>query len=485
MFIGRERETGVLKEAINSERAEFVAVWGRRRVGKTYMIEQVSEKSKGIFFSVMGLKNGKLAEQLELFTREVSRVFYNQAPLETPRRWLDMFALLTDALQKKRDDEPIILFLDELPWMDSRNSKLLQYLDYYWNQFWSKDKRIKLIICGSAASWMVKKVIKAKGGLHNRVTQTIRLNPFTLKETKAYLEANKIKLSLNQVLQIYMCIGGIPFYLSKLKKGLSSGQNIEQLAFVRDGFLLGEFDNLFSALFDYADSYVEVVKKLAKSRSGIGKTKLLKMLGKEFQGKKGLEVLDNLEESGFIQSFVPHFHKKQGIYYRVIDEYVMFYLTWIEPIKSTLSSSNIEAGYWLSQKNHPAWHVWVGYAFESVCYKHLSQIRKGLQIQPNAIANSWRYVPRAGGEERGAQIDLLFDRPDGVITVCEIKYSEKPFVVDKAVVINLLNKVEVFQKKTGTNKDVFIALITSSNLKETQYASEYVSGHLSLENFLL
>lgn len=480
MIIGRKKEETLLKQSLNSGKAEFIAVWGRRRVGKTFLIEQVCKQTKSIYFNAIGLRKGTLNDQLEAFTKELSKTFFNQAPITTPKRWADMFELLTEALQQQKPNKKIILFIDELPWLDTRNSKLLQYLDFYWNKHWSKDKRVKLIICGSAASWMVKKIIKDKGGLHNRVTQAIRLNPFSLQETKAYLLSNKIKLNEQQILQIYMSIGGIPFYLSKISKGLSATQNIEQLAFQADSFLQGEFDNLFAALFDDHAPYVNAIKTIAEKRSGIGKTQLLKQLGEKFQGKKGIEILDNLEESGFIQSFTPHFHKKQGIYYRVIDEYAIFYLAWIEPIKSSLQSNALAQGYWQAMTNQAAWHTWAGYAFESVCYKHLAQIRQSLAIEPTAIANSWRHAPRKNSEENGAQIDLLFDRNDGVITLCEIKYSQKPFAIDKATAKNLINKINTFKKITGTKKEIFITMITSQGLKETMYSSELVSNEVCL-----
>ena len=315
-----------------------------------------------------------------------------------------------------------------------KNLCFCRALDYYWNQHWSNDKRIKLIVCGSSASWIIHKIINNKGGLHNRITRKIYLEPFTLSDTKRFLENQGIKLKNQQILMIYMVTGGVPYYLSYIEKGLSAAQIIEKLAFTEKGVLLEEFDNLFSSLFDHSEVYIQLIKTIANRRYGIGQRELLQTIGTSVMGSVGIKALKDLEETGFIMSFMPHYHKRQGIYYRLIDEYTYFYLKWIEPIKKTLQRKSLDKGNWQAMQKTPEWHNWLGYAFEAICYKHISAIRKALSISPDAIANAWRYVPRKSEKDRGAQIDLLFDRQDDAITLCEIKYSDDPFVITKEYV---------------------------------------------------
>lgn len=407
---GRINEIKVLGQLYNSHRPELLALYGRRRVGKTFLIKQYFlDKEDAIFFNVTGAKDGTFHEQIGHFIKQIGKVFYGGAALKAGKNWDETFEILTNAIEQAHNKK-IVLFFDELPWMATRNSRILQAVDYYWNQYWSNDPRIKLIICGSSASWIIHKIIKNKGGLYNRITRKMHLKPFKLNETKHFLQQSGIKLNNEQILSLYMVTGGIPHYLSHIEPGLSAMQIIEQLAFSEEGLLREEFNDIFASLFNDHDDHIRIIKAIANQRYGIGKNELLKKLDKSLLGKKGITILDELEESGFIISFKPHFHKRQGLYYRLIDEYTAFYLKWIEPLKHTLQTQSLDKGNWQSIHNSPEWYSWLGYTFETVCYKHISEIRRALAIDPGAIANSWRYVPRKGDENRGAQIDLLFDR---------------------------------------------------------------------------
>lgn len=482
-LIARDEEIKTLTQLFNSNKPEFLALYGRRRVGKTYLIRQFFKKKKdAIFFNVTGSKKGSIEEQINHFTDQLGEVFYEGANLNRGKNWDETFKALTKAIKNAPKGKKIILFFDELPWMATRNSRLLEALDYYWNQHWSNDKRIKLIICGSSASWIINKIIKNKGGLHNRITRKIYLEPFNLSETKSFLYKNGIKLNNKQILQIFMVTGGVPYYLSQIEKGLSATQNIEKLAFSKKAFLLDEFDNLFSSLFDDGDVHIKIVKIIAKNRYGIGKRKLLEAIGKEAVGSSGSKKLKELEETGFIISFKPLYHKRKGIYYRLVDEFSLFYLKWIDPIVDLLQKKALDHGNWQAMQTTPEWYSWQGYAFEMVCYKHLSEIRKALNVSPTAIASSWRYVPSKRSEQRGAQIDLLFDRKDDSITLCEIKYADEPFVLTKEYVNALKRKIEVFKNVTRTKKQLFLSLISANGLKENYYADDLVSGVATLED---
>ena len=482
-LIGRQQEIGILEQMYQSTNAEFLALYGRRRIGKTYLIREFFKNKPTLFFDVSGSKEGALQEQINHFTQRLQKVFYPGATLTPAKNWDGAFAALTNAIENVSTKQKIVLFFDELPWMATKNSKLLQSLDYYWNQHWSKDKRIMLIICGSSASWIIQKIVKNKGGLHNRLTRKIYLAPFNLAETKNFMLAMKLKFTDLQILLLYMVMGGVPYYLSKIPKHLSVAQIIQNLAFQPRSFLLEEFDNLFASLFDANDDfYVKAVKLVASHREGMGKNELLKKIGSAALGSTGIKKLQELEETGFIKSFKPYFHERQGIYYRVIDEYVLFYLKWIEPIRQSLQEDALAPDNWEAMQLTPEWHSWLGYAFEAVCYKHLTLIRKALGLNSMAVANSWRYVPRKGSSEQGAQIDLLFDRKDDAVTLCEIKYSQKPYVLNKETVETLNRKLKVFKEKTRTKKQILLALIAVNGVKNNAYVDDLLSGIVTLED---
>jgi AAA+ ATPase superfamily predicted ATPase len=481
-LIAREEECKTLQSLLDSNRPEFLALYGRRRIGKTYLIREFYKDKDAIFFNVTGTKDAKLKVQIEHFTLQIGEVFLGGIMPKSEKTWDETFKTLNDAIVRASKDKKIILFLDELPWMATKNSGLIRTIEYYWNQYWSNDNRIKLIICGSSASWIINKIIKNKGGLHNRVTRKIRLEPLNLSGTKKFLSAQGAQLNNRQILQVYMLTGGVPYYLNYVEKNMSAAQIIEKLAFSKGSILLEEFDNLFSSLFEDSDIHVALIREIAKSRSGIGKRFLLDKIGKSHMGGGGISKLDELEEAGFIMRLKPHFHKRRGIYYRLSDEYTSFYLHWIEPIRESLQVQSLETGNWQEIQNSPAWNNWLGYAFESVCYKHISQIRKKLSVSPTAIANSWRYVPVKNSQENGAQIDLLMDRRDGAMTIFEIKYSDKPFLITKEYAKNLTNKRDIFIKKTRTQKQIFIVMMTSSGLIENPYSDELINGVVTLDD---
>jgi AAA+ ATPase superfamily predicted ATPase len=484
-IIGRRAESLALENILNSNRPEFIAIYGRRRVGKTYLVREFFKKKKVIFFNATGAKEGTILEQIEHFTQEIGNVFYGGAPLKPAKTWNETFALLTKSIKSLGKNKKVVLFLDEIPWMATKKSRLLQSLDYYWNQYWSNESGIKLIICGSSASWIINKIINDRGGLHNRITRSAMLiEPLKLSDTKELLNSQGVKLNNGQIVQVYMLTGGVPYYLSNVPKGKSASQIIEQLAFTKNSLLINEFDNLFSSLFNNHEIYEELIRVIANYQYGIGQEELFKLIDKNIKGSLGLTKLNELEEAGFIARFTPHLHKKRGIYYKVIDEYSLFYLKWIEPIKSSLLKESLEPGYWEQQQNSAGWKNWSGLAFESICYKHLPEIRKALKLNTGVIPSTWRYSPTKGSAQDGAQIDLLFDRNDDAITVCEIKYSNAPFVIDKQYYKLLKNRIDIFKNVTRTNKQVFLSLISANGVKETIY-SEEIDGIVTLDDLFM
>jgi uncharacterized protein len=485
-IIGRSSEQEILSAFLKSDKPEFLAVYGRRRVGKTFLISNFFGRADCLFFYAAGIQNASLGEQINEFTDRIGHTFYGGARLATFERWLDVFKELTVAIDKVPPDKKVVLFFDEFPWMATKKSKLLQALDYYWNRFWSHDRRLKLIICGSAASWVIKNIINNKGGLYNRVTRVMQLESFTLAQTKAFLKASGIYLDEQRILSLYMVFGGVPFYLGLIDKGLSVEQNIDKQCFRLKGALFNEFDNLFGSLFQHASVYQKIVRVLAEHRYGLGQKQLIKACNLP-DGGNTIRKFQDLENAGFITSFIPYRHQEKGVYYKVTDEFILFYLHWIEPSISTIKKQRDITGYWCAKTGSATWNSWTGYAFEAVCYKHVSNIRMALQINAGAEVGSWRYAPRLlkAKEERGAQIDLLFDRDDDAVTLCEIKYCKDPFVVDKHYAGVLLNKKKVYQQQTGTKKQLFLALITANGIKPTMYSEEIIANVVTLMDLFL
>lgn len=484
-IIGRDEEQLELSEFLFSNSPEFLAIYGRRRVGKTFLIRSYFENQPCVFFNTTGMKNGSLKNQIKHFTQQIGQVFYQGALLKASKNWDDTFEVLTKAIQSVSNNKKVVLFLDEFPWMSTKNSKLLQTLDYYWNQHWSQNSNIKLIICGSSASWIIDKIVHNKNGLHNRITRNIHLEPFNLRDTKRFLYSLGVKLNIKQITNLYMVMGGIPYYLQKIKKTLSSVQNIELLAFRKKSFLLEEFENLFFSLFEDAELYIETIRFIANHPQGVNQEVILKHLGNRLKGEKGMKILKGLINSNFIMRFKPIYHQSKGIYYKVIDEYTLFYLYWIEPIKDTLQEKGLIKGYWEKIQDSPSWYSWSGYAFESICYKHLSQISYALQLNPTAIPGTWKYSPLKKSTDHGAQIDLLFDRNDDSITVCEIKYTKEPFTIDRLYAEQLQKKINVFKNKTNTNKQIFMTMISCNGIKKTMYSEEMITKLVTLEDLFL
>jgi len=484
-LIARLEECELLKAMLHSDQAEFLALYGRRRIGKTFLIQNFFAKQKCLFFRVTGQKNGSLQEQIRGFTASISQAFYQGAELNGKDNWFDAFESLRLAiLTNSKPDQKIVLFFDEFPWMVGRKSRLLETLEYFWNHYWSNEPLIKLIICGSSAAWIIRKIINQKGGLHNRITRKIQLKPFKLKELKAFLASKGLRLNHKQITEIYMATGGVPYYLASVMKGQTSTQIIDLLAFRQDGLLFNEFDNLFSSLFEDSQAYIDLLRLVSKSRYGLEQSELIK--GAQLSsGGTAVKKLNELVQTGFLMKFKPHFHKKRGTYYRLIDEYTHFYLSWIEPIKNTLLNESMDPGYWEHLHGTPAWNAWAGYSFESICYQHLSEIRKALGLNPTAIPDTWRYLPKKEESMTGAQIDLLFDRRDDAINLCEIKFTDKPFVLDKAEAINLKNKMEVFVKKTGTLKQIFLTLISAQGIKPSLYSEEMITQVVTLDDLFV
>jgi AAA+ ATPase superfamily predicted ATPase len=478
MIVGRNNEIERLERVYKSREAEFVVLYGRRRVGKTYLIRELFIQKNCQFLRASGLQNGTLKKQLAHFAESLSETFTHGIPIKPPSSWEEAFKTLTQLIVNVNATCKTVIFLDELPWMATRRSGLLAALDYYWNQHWSANAKIILIVCGSSASWLIKNIIYNKGGLHNRCTCEIKLDPFNLVEAHAFLKYKGIKLNKEHVLELYMALGGIPYYLKYVEAGKTAVENIQHILFDKQAPLKDEFKKLFQSLFSDADAYIELIKLIATKKEGVNRAELEVTAKLSSGGGRLSERLKQLSRANFIELYMP-WNKERGEYYKVIDEFSLFYLYWLLPGRNKSRLPD----YWLKQAQKPVYHVWAGYAFEAVCYKHIEAIIKALGIKTAESVSAWRAI---GDKEKGdgAQIDLLIDRTDNAITLCEIKYTNQPFIIDKKYAEKLRKKVEVFKKVTRTNKQIFLAMVTARGLKETMYAEEMIEGVVTLDDLL-
>ena len=478
-IVGRKEEVAILREIYESNEPQFLAVYGRRRIGKTFLIHEFF-RDKGVYFEITGVKGGKTSEQLLHFSYEFSLKFNNGDNIPTPRNWSKAFHLLNDAVEKVPKEKKIILFFDEVPWLASQKSRFLNALEHFWNRYMSRKNNLIMIICGSAASWIIKKIIYNKGGLHGRVTRKIRLLPFTLLETEEYLKSRHIEFDKKQIVELYMVFGGVPKYLSYAKRGTSVTQIINDTCFSVMGGLYDEFDKLYQSLFDSYEHHVAIVKTLAKTISGLTKNELIKN-ARLTSGGTSSKIIKELIDSGFIIYIPPFGKKKVGGKYRLIDEYSLFHETWIESI-SNISLEGVDSQFWIKKYHTPKWNAWSGYAFESLCLKHIYQIKKALGVSGiSTVESGWWYIPKTE-EEKGAQIDLVIDREDRCINLCEIKFSELEFVIDKPYAEKLQNKKLIFRSKMATNKTLFTTMITTYGVKKNDLYLATVENQLIMDS---
>lgn len=458
-LIGRADEKEILTKALVSHEAELIAVYGRRRVGKTFLIRSVFEKQ--LLFELSGIHEAKLPEQLQNFSFALKNAMGSSADLAVPANWISAFHALQNFLEPSIKKRKGVIFFDEFPWIHSPKSNFLPAFEHFWNSWASQQSNLKVVICGSAASWMIQNIVKNKGGLHNRVSQRIRLMPFTLQETEAYLKSRSVRMERYQILQLYMAMGGIPQYLKGIMPGESAAQVIDRMCFETNGSLKDEFDNLYSSLFDNSAHHKSVIKALAGKSKGLTRNEIIAKCSLS-SGGTATKLLDELKESGFIMIYFP-FDKnvKEGIY-KLCDEYSLFYLKF-------MGSRPSQGGAWLRLSEQASWKSWSGFAFETICHKHSAQIKEALKISAiHSEESIWRHVP--GNRGSGVQIDLLFDRADQTINICEMKFSVSEFTITKGYADDLKQKLQIFKDETKTKKSLFLTMVTTFGvIKNTHY----------------
>ena len=468
MIIGRKEEQRILLSAAQSEYSELIAVYGRRRVGKTYLIRETFGYK--FTFQHTGLANAKTKDQLFSFAISLRDAGYDDCP--TPQSWLEAFSLLSHFLKDSTDEKKII-FLDELPWMDTSRSNFISAFEHFWNGWASARKDIVLIICGSSTSWIINKVLNDHGGLHNRVTQRIALQPFTLKECEMFVKGKGLEMNRYQIAECYMVLGGIPFYWNLLERGLSLAQNIDKIFFARNGKLANEFNLLYASLFKSPEQYIDVVTALGRKKVGMTREEIITAIGKTSNGALS-KVLDELEYCGFIRKYSGYGKKTKQAIYQLVDNYTLFYFKFIRENK------NNDEHFWSASIDSATHRAWSGLAFERLGMAHTQQIKAGLGIS-GVLSNiySWRKEADENGE--GAQIDLLIDRNDQVVNICEMKYSLSEFSIDAEYERNLRNKKSAFIEATNTRKAVHLTMVTTYGIRHNSH-SGIVQSEITLED---
>ena len=458
-LIGREKEIRTLEEALESKDSVFLAVYGRRRVGKTFLLRQTL--SDRIVFSYSGKANITRQSQLKSFRLSLMEQGMPDCPVI--KDWFTAFSYLKRLICLSSESKKVIL-LDEVAWMDNHKSDFIPALEGFWNEWCSNRNDIFLIICASATSWIIDNVFHNRGGLHNRVTMRMRLSPFTLKECEEFSIANNLSYSRKDILNLYLAIGGVAWYWTLLKKGYSVKQNISQLFFENDSPLRGEFLELYSSLFIRPEKYIDIILALGKKSSGLERQELSAECKVSNNSKLG-KMLQQLEECGFIRSYIPYGKKENSIVYQLIDSFSLFHLKFLSKFKGEINSDMV-----LSSSSY---NTYCGLAFEKAVMNHLNELKRAMGISGiNTQAYTWRSNPKKLKEgEKGAQIDIVLDRADGIINIIEAKWTSngEPYMISSSDEEDLLNKRRVFIEQTQTRKSVFLTMVTISGIKKNSH----------------
>ena len=463
-LIGRKQEIQELENLYNSKKAEFVAIYGRRRVGKTFLVKELFQDKMAFYHSGLSPfdKERKIGinDQLEAFY--ASLVQYGMGESHCPSSWAEAFLMLGRLLDGLNDGSRQVIFIDELPWMDTPRSKFMVAFEHFWNSWGAWRDHVMLIVCGSATSWMLDNLINNKGGLYDRLTWQIKLSPFSLGECKAFFESKNIPMSDYDLVEAYMILGGIPYYMNYFQKGKSLAQNIDALFFAPNAKLVMEFDRLFGSLFSKPDDFKAVVRQLAKRHTGFTRDELAKSLGIKAGGNFS-KMLEALTASDFITSYHPFGQSKKEIRYKLTDSFCRFYLDFIDCQNVT------DTAYWQHNQNKPQLNAWRGFTFEQVCFSHVSQIKKALGVE-NVVSSESAWIVRGDEDRKGAQIDMLIVRDDRVVNLCEMKFLSKAFEPDADDDTKLRTRIATLQEQLSPKQTIHLTLVTTIGLKHNAHS---------------
>jgi len=470
-LIGRKYECELLERSMSSRESELIIVYGRRRVGKTFLINQFFDND--FAFKLTGVFDKPSAVQLERFAAQIEE--YSGNPVDTPQDWYKAFDVLKKLLRNLSANGKKVVFLDEMPWLDTKGSDFVAAFEQFWNGWAAAEGDIVLIACGSATSWMTDKLLGNSGGLFNRSATRLYIRPFTLKETEQYLISQGIQWSRYDIAECYMIMGGIPFYLKQLNPNWSYTWNIDNIFFRDKCMLWDEFSHLYATLFKQAEHHIAVVEALSRKRTGLTRNEIISETGLPDNGSLKT-ILDNLANSEFIRAYNYYGKKKQDTVYQLTDFFTMFYFAYIK------DNYGRDPHFWTNGLDNPSRRSWAGYTFEQLCLYHIEQIRKSLGITGvQCDISSWFHKNSENPRARGAQIDLLIDRRDRVINICEMKYSVSEFTISKEYDEILRNKIETFREDSGTKKALHLTMVTTYGVKRGTYSNR-VQSQITLDD---
>lgn len=451
-IIGREQECQLLDNFARSGKPEFIVVYGRRRVGKTYLVNRFFDEQFTFKFTGLAVRNR--TAQLAAFHAALNQ--QSKVAFPQPSNWLEAFDALKSLITLDRHKRKVV-FIDELPFMDTPRGGLLVALEHFWNDWGCTRPDLMLIVCGSATAWVTQKIIKNHGGLHNRLTGQIYLRPFTLAECKAYIESRHLGYDERAIAECYMIMGGIPFYLSLLERGKSLAQNIDELFFLRKGKLANEFDNLYASLFDAPDGYLLVVEALSNKNKGLTRKEIIEETHLPDSGDL-TRILRDLETCDIVRHYRGYGKTERSARYQLTDFYTFFYFKFLR------RHAGSDKPVWTHLQNSPKYHAWSGYAFEQLCLYHYRQIERKLGIEGMMTeAFSWTSERKDG---TGAQIDLVIKRADRMVNVCEMKYWDAQFTLTKAYEQQLRERMARFREECGIRGAVTLVMVTTYGVRD-------------------
>ena len=469
-MVGRKKEIKMLRNAAESKCSEFVAVYGRRRVGKTFLVRETFNSN--FTFQHSGVANSCTKIQLERFRRSLVESGHAKCPVL--KTWFQAFDELKSVVASSSAGKKI-LFIDEMPWMDKPNANFIPALENFWNAWASARKDVVLIVCGSATSWMLNKVIHGRGGLHNRVTVRIPLRPFSLSECEVLAESMGLEATRYQLVQYYMALGGVPYYWNYLQGGLSVAQNMDKLFFAGDDRLEGEFAELFASLFSKDAPYVRIVEALCSRRMGLVREEIAQATGLSNSGTL-TRYLSELEQCGFVRKYRMGGRRVRDAIYQLVDNFSLFHFRFVR------ENADGDPLFWSSSVDKPVLLSWQGLSFELVCLEHVEQIKRALQIGGvHSLNYAWRCERPQDDAERGAQIDLVIDRDDGIVNLCEMKFAAKEYAITADDDASMRNKRTAFKRETKSRKAVHFTYVTSFGLAKNRYAGE-VQSEVTLDD---
>ena len=469
-FIERDSELKILEDEYSKKSSSFVAVYGRRRVGKTELVNRFFQTKECFLFSITGAYDSNLKSHLDNFADKFSLAFDYSLSEQNFKNWNEAFRALRDALSEISTKKgcKIGLFIDELPWLAQvKKDGFKSALSLFWNDFASKRDDIMLVVCGSATSWIIEHIIDDSGSLSNRVTAIIHLKSFNLKETKIFLKAYGCKnISDEEVLRYYMVLGGVAHYLKMINCKQSFVENIQRIFFTQNGILRTEYNRLFRSLFKNFKIHELIVEYLATTWSGLTLSDLNKK--QKLSSTSTLtNALKELEESNFITKKKKFGQNKRDRVYRLQDPFIYFFTKWVKKTATVeiFQNKNYFLRLYLSHK----YKIWSGYAFENICHNHIVEIKKALGVEGVlTTTHYWRYLP-IDKNKTGTQIDLLMVREDSVANIIECKYHNQEFTITKKYAKELEDKVTIFNEQTNYKYSTQIAILTLNGINKNSY----------------